>query len=164
MLRIVEISDQTFSVTVETDDYVPLSVVTYDKPLGAMFYRLGNFDTSLIEIAVDPESGTLRGFTVVSADRKFEGRVSAGPTVAGVPLTSLSAFAQGDIVDDPESFSLGLRDRTAIVAMNNFEISDTITACGNLKFYLYLNTLVGLTVENLSERDIVAISDHLSRI
>ena len=164
MLRIVEISNQAFNVTVETDDYVPLSVATYDKPLGAMFYRLGNFDTSLIEIAVDPESGALRGFSVVSADRKFEGQASAGRTVTGVPLTSLSAFAQGDIVDDPESFSLGLRDRTAIVAMNNFEVSDTIAACGNLKFYLYLNKLVGLTVENLSEHDIDSISDHLSRI
>ncbi|MEO0870794.1 MAG: hypothetical protein AAFY19_02375 [Pseudomonadota bacterium] len=164
MLKTLKISNQCFDVKVEIDDYVPLSVFTYDKPLGAMFYRLGNFDTSLIEIAVDPESGALRGFTVVSVDQRFEGQASAARLETGVPIADLSAFAHHDILDDPEPFSLGLQGNNALVTMRDFENSDTIAVCGDLKFYLHLGTLVGLAVENLSRRSVMIISDHLSRI
>ncbi|WP_275789006.1 hypothetical protein [Pararhizobium gei] len=164
MLKILEVANKTFETSVETNDYVPLSVVTYNRPLGAKFYRAGNFDTSLIEIAVDPESGALRGFSVISFSERFEGQMNAGRVVPGIPVTDLSRFSQSDVIDDLAPFSLGLLGNTAVVAMTDFEISDTIAVCGDLKFHLSMNTLAGLTIENLGERDVVRISEHLARM
>ena len=164
MLKLHRVIDQSFDLIVETDHYVPLSVYAYEGPMGANFYRIGNFATSLIEITVDPETGGLRGFSVVSFDQIFEGQISARNTVVGLPAFDLSDFHESPIRDELRPFSLGLRGNIVIVATDDFEKFDTTVSCGRLKYYFRSKILVGMSIENLEKRHVEVISSHLSRI
>jgi hypothetical protein len=69
MLSICEIKPSDLAVSIEVDPYVPIAVRTFSAPIGAVFYRVGNFETSLVEVPIDPLSGTVRGIKLVSLDR-----------------------------------------------------------------------------------------------
>lgn len=53
MLNIREIKPSDLAVSIEVDPYVPVTVRTFSEPLGAVFYRVGNFGTSLVEVPID---------------------------------------------------------------------------------------------------------------
>jgi hypothetical protein len=65
-LSVVEITAVQAPCKLEFDEYVPLRLRTYDRPIGANYVRLGNYSTTLLELIVEPNTKVLRGVTVTS--------------------------------------------------------------------------------------------------
>jgi hypothetical protein len=100
---------------VDVDGYVPLRFRTYREPLGVGYVRLGNYSTTLIEMAVEPETQVVRGLTVTSISD-----VSSWPSFdvfkveEGLPALSTS-FEGGEVVDLPRNFMVATRPGEIVV-------------------------------------------------
>src|SRR5438552_3106379 len=73
MLVVTGTLETALPCIVEVDPYVPLSFKTYPEVLpGARYFRIGNFETSLLEIGIDPSSLVIRKVCLVSFNKVFK--------------------------------------------------------------------------------------------
>jgi hypothetical protein len=107
MLRISRLKSTDLSIFV-VDPYVPIAARTYTVPIGAVFYRVGNFQTSLVEVPIDPMTGLIRGLKVVFIDRV--GAVidaSKHTAIQGLPAVARDAIPNR-LHDDPREVAVAL--------------------------------------------------------
>lgn len=101
--------------SLELDDYVPIQFQTFEDALGFGHLRLGNYQTTLLELIVEPRVQTLRGLTLTS----FE-VLSAWPelmvteTVARLPTLD-TEFDEYDVVSLEQAFQVSARNDEVLV-------------------------------------------------
>ena len=70
MLRVTSTLQLGVPCLVEVDPYLPLSFKTYPGVAPrALYYRIGNFHTSLLEIGIEPSSMVIRKVSLISFDK-----------------------------------------------------------------------------------------------
>jgi hypothetical protein len=93
MLKVVgSVPQQSYKL--EIDDYVPISFRFYEMKTGVpLYWRTGNFKTSLIEVGLNPASGAIYRITVTSfkdaimTSNSWE--KSTSKIIEGIPLCDL---------------------------------------------------------------------------
>lgn len=121
MLQVIGSTGAT-TCYVETDGYVPLNLRCAHPPGVHIHWRTGSLDTSLLEIALDPDNGAICEVTLTFIDP--ETVVEADTTVSvmtrayGMPICNISQWPSGHRLsydpdasrdrhrDDPGAFSV----------------------------------------------------------
>ena len=144
---------------VEVDEYVPLRFRSYEGTLGVKYVRLGNFSGSLLEFLLDPNSMTVRGFTLTSFDAVHQPRAIAElPRITGLPIVVLSEGFGGPIdaqrVDVREAFSVGFGEHFVEVDLGKLSEAQHVVVAGTTEFYVGAVGLVGMRVIGLTEQQV----------
>jgi hypothetical protein len=127
-LSVVEVVTIELPCLLELDEYVPLSFRTYESPLGASYVRLGNYSTTLLELAVDPNTKMLRGATVTCYEV-----LSAWPELRvvsesdGLPVLE-PVFDRTSRIDLGEDFHVSVREGEVLVFWGD------LNACNQCNF------------------------------
>ncbi|MFQ3582058.1 MAG: hypothetical protein SNJ49_09150 [Chloracidobacterium sp.] len=162
MLIISEIKSSNLAASVEVDPYVPVTVRTFSEPIGAVFYRVGNFETSLVEVPIDPLSGTVRGIKLVSLDRvgaDFDD--SAFAVLQGLPITSQESIPPKRYVDDHREVTVSLAGDRLVISWSGSQQIDTKSVHGRLSFLIGSGFLLGAVIECLSQAEQQSLCVHL---
>jgi hypothetical protein len=161
MLKIREIKPSNLVVSVEVDPYVPLAVRTFTAPIGAVFYRVGNFETSLVEVPIDPISGTVRGIKVVSIDRVGTSIDDSKLTILhGLPVTAQESIPQKR-QDDQREVSIVLVGDRLVINWSGGQQIDTKAVHGRLSFFIGSGALLAAAIEFLTQAEQQALQAHL---
>ncbi len=144
---------------VEVDEYVPLRFRSYEGTLGVKYVRLGNFSGSLLEFLIDPNSMTVRGFTLTSFDAVHQPRAIAElPRTEGLPIVKFSEGFNGPIdaqrVDIREAFSVGFGEGFLEIDLGKLSEAQRVVVAGTAEFYVGAVGLVGVRVVGLTEQQV----------
>lgn len=161
MLTIREIKPSDLETSVEVDPYVPIVVRTFATPFGAVFYRVGNFETSLVEVPIDPSSGTVRGIKLISLDRiGIAVDESKLPQILGLPITVRESIPDRRREDHREIKVALLEDRL-VVEWTSGEQVDTKSVHGRLAFLMGGGTLLGAVIDSITPEERQLLVPHL---
>jgi hypothetical protein len=161
MLRITEIRQSELTVGVEVDPYIPIAARTFTAPIGAVYYRVGNFDTSLVEMPIDPNSGIVRGIKLVSFDRIGSGvRDEQLPAEQGLPVVAPESVPTKRL-DEAREFAVSLIGSRFFVDWSNGQQIDSKATLGRMTFFLGGGTLLGAAIENITETEARQLEVHL---
>lgn len=163
MLSISEIKQSELATIVEMDPYVPIAVRTFSEPIGAVFYRVGNFKTSLVELPIDPKSGTVRGVKLVIFDRvgtSFDD--STLPLVPGLPVVAQEAIPQ-QRQDEKRDILVTLSGSRLVIDWSGGQLIDKKAVLGRLGFLIGGGALLGAVVESLSQAEQHSLLAHMPK-
>lgn len=161
MLKIIEIKQSELPVSIEIDSYVPLAVRTFTAPIGAVFYRVGNFDTSLVELPIDPNNGLVRGIKVVSFDRVGSGVSDKHlPTTEGLPVVA-PEYVPTKRLDEAMEVTVSLIGNRFFVDWSNGQQAESRTKHGRMTFLLGNGLLLGAVIEEVTEKEAQQLRIHL---
>ncbi len=163
MLGISEIKQSELAVRVEVDPYVPIAVRTFSEPMGAVFYRVGNFETSLVELPIDPTSGTVRGVKMVLFDRvgtSFDD--STLSLVQGLPVVAQESIPQ-QRQDEKRDILVTLTGSRLVIDWSGGQRMDTKAMLGRLGFLIGGGALLGAVVESLSQTEQQSLLAHMPK-
>jgi hypothetical protein len=151
----------------EFDGFIPLQIRTYQEPIGAGFLRLGNYSTTLLELAIEPHSQTVRGAVITSMSE-----LAAWPALSivsqmdGLPVLATD-FQEWRVIDLDLGFEVATRASEFVAFWGPLD-GCTAYACGRFRFLAHEGRLVGiLCVELTSEeqssiRSLVAHQEAMS--
>lgn len=144
---------------IEVDEYVPLRFRSYEGTLGARYIRFGNFNGSLLEFLLDPNSMTVRGFTLTSFDAVHQPRAIAElPRTAGLPVVeSTEGFAgptDAPRIDIKESFSVGFGEDFVEIDLGGLSDAQRVIVADRAEFFVGAVGLVGVRVVGLTTRQV----------
>lgn len=160
MLNITKIKPSDLAVSVEVDPCVPIAVRTSSTPIGAVFYRVGNFETSLVEIPIDPISGTVRGIKVVSIDRVgTEIEEHKLTLLDGLPVVAQESIPQKR-QDDQREVLFSLEGDRLVVDWSGGREPDTKAAHGRLCFFIGGGVLLAAAIGPLTVDEQKSLSAH----
>lgn len=154
---------------VEVDDYVPLRFRSYHGTLGIKYLRLGNFSGSLLELLLDPESMTIRGFTLTSFDAVHQPKTLTSanlPMILGLPIVAFGneAVFQGPVdaqrIDIDETFSVGFGTNFVEIDFGHLCEAQSVIKSGLAEFCVNMDFLVGLRVVGLNQQQMTMLRAH----
>ncbi|WP_313108738.1 hypothetical protein [Atlantibacter sp.] len=169
-LTIDSVINEPGSVAITIDGYVPVDIKIFDsKKLPPLYWRIGNGNKSLLELAVLPENGLVSSITLVMIEPSSIHKTDCLPvhlsdSVNGLPIvnTGLWKYSGSDdfsqrFVDD---FSLDIQvkislDSMLLVIGENKEATSWIRCSDN--FYLGIDdgrNIVNLYLEKLTKSEI----------
>lgn len=174
-MKVVAVNQIVVPLSVKVDPYIPLAVKTYEGAIGAIFLRIGNFQTSLIEIPIDPKTGIVRGIKLVSFNKVSERRkLIIYNHYDGLPEVSLDEFVNGGFVSPEDDFRYGrfveYRIEFVVYTMSNRiiidwsdkNVIDSEYTYRGLSFFCGDGSLLGASIE-LSDEQMSLFQEHIFR-
>ena len=150
------------SASIEFDGYVPVVIrVNGEFEWPPRYWRTGDFEKSLVEVGVDPNSGALCKVTVTSVDGLSNqpispiGMVDSVPN--GLPRAVLATWPDGQTrVDEQHELTASLVGNRLTVAFGEFDQPMTNSVrCDRVIFLIdESNTLRGIELHELTEGEI----------
>lgn len=153
-------SDASCLLTI--DAVVPLTLRTYDRPMGSDIICLGEGDESLLEILVDPMRGVLRGITI-----KWFARFAHWPpmslveTTEGLPL--LSVPERGPRPTRTRlgvTFSVALRGHDVLVYWGDVFEARALVFADRVRWIVAKDRLTGVEFLGLEAHEVEALRAH----
>ena len=153
------------SVEVKCDGTVPM-VIRFNGYAGPLmwapkYWRTGDFKHSLIEVAVDPVTGTVCKIVVTSLSYVYEDHLLVfnvdAPNGSGIPTASLTMWENDQTrVDDAHDVKASLVERAFTVIFGDVGTSVTKTIkCGRVSFLISRDDeLQGFQVDDLSDQEV----------
>ena len=165
MLEITDVAHVDLPCIIEVDPYLPLSFKTFDDVLpGARYFRLGNFDRSLLEIAIDPSSFVIRGAYLVVFDQVLAHAelVAAEPTSErlGLPVVK-SVGLVGDPTDQVCDFSVHLADSVFSIDWAGSRRLTDVIRYASVSFFLSGCHLLRIAFGGLDNLQMQTLEEHL---
>lgn len=149
---------------VEINDYVPLSFRSYKSTLGGVRdVRLGGLSTSFLELTLGLEVNVLRGFTLLSFDAIHEPKTfESMMETEGLPVLMLNdVIFRGKLgmqyCDIPMLFSVGFGVNFVELRFGQLDAVEQSIVCGQVKFLVRENSLLGVRVCGLREEQVRSI-------
>lgn len=144
------------------DEYVPLRLRTYERPLGASYVRLGNYSTTLLEVVVDPNRNVVRGLTIISYDTLSEWPDLAVVSYSdGLPVLA-AVFGPANRIDLKEEFRVSMRKGELLVFWGD------LSRCSQIDFaqvhcLVQEGQLRGIRFSGLSDKESELFASHAQR-
>jgi hypothetical protein len=170
-MKIIGISNSKYPYhpyIVTVDEYVPIIFKTHDNPLpGPPYYRIGDFEYSLLEIEIDPAAGMIRGLTIVSLGKHSQSNLISTIQQVSAPMEEGLPIAHPDITnveltDVALNFKMCLEgNKFAIDWIQEQTIKKYIRHKDAL-FVLSGDEFIGIVFENLTKDQIEKLHVHLS--
>jgi hypothetical protein len=155
---------------IEIKDYVPLSFRSYESMLGGVRdVRLGGLSSSFLELTLGLESNVLRGFTLLSFDTIHEPKAFDFMVEReGLPVLALNSVVFSGRIGTqycnlPMLFSVGFGiDFIELRFDELLNTAERSIACGQVKFYINENSLLGIRVHGLRQEQITSIKSMVA--
>jgi hypothetical protein len=168
MLQVASTLEVDVPYLVEVDPYLPLSFKTYSEALpGTRYFRIGNFNTSLLEIGIEPSSMLIRKVTLVSFDKTVKHEDLEVNDILrkteGLPVVS-SASLSGDRTDEPTEFTVCLYDNSFCIDWSRGKPLSNMVRFRAASFYLAEHELCRITFAELDQCQLDLLSEHLGRV
>ncbi len=161
MLEIVAVHPSDLPVIVTVDPYIPIVARTFSSPIGAVYYRVGNFATSLVEVPIDPVDGTVRGIKLVTLDRTGSVIDEVGLRChPGLPVVAPECLPASRL-DESREVSVSLLGNRCLIDWSNGDKVDSKATHGRMTFFLGGAALLGAAIEQLTESETRQIAIHL---
>ncbi|RMD65427.1 MAG: hypothetical protein D6824_02690 [Planctomycetota bacterium] len=146
-------------VDVDVDEFVPLRFRTYREPLGVGYVRLGNYSTTLVEMAVEPRTQVVRGLTVTSiCDMSPWPFFDIFEVMEGLPALATS-FEGGEVLDLQRDFMVAIRPREIVVFWKSLDRCRG-SKFRNICFLIAEDMLAGVWFTNLTEKETQLFESH----
>ncbi len=148
------------SCRIEVDEYVPLHCRTHDEPPGGGYVRLGNYSTTLLELAVAPRTQVLHGVTITSIEE-----IAPWPefvlteTLDELPILSTS-FQGYEVVDLKDDFKVAARSGEVIAFWAEL-VRCTGYRCGDACFLTADGVLAGIWFTGLTDQATKLFMSHV---
>lgn len=151
--------------TIEVDPYVPLSFRTYaDVLAGPKYYRLGNFQTSLLEIVVDPDSSLVRGLCLVSCDHLAPANkpieLHATRVEWGLPMVR-SGFLRENRRDFRRELNVALTKDIFVIDWGCDDVADLSIRHDRISFYIVDSKLCRIAFSHLTKEEVATLKRYL---
>lgn len=152
------------------DEHVPISFRSYPGLLGVKYLMLGNFQSTLLELLLDPISYAIRGITLSSFDKvhvpcepeiKFE---SIGLPVIDIGRNIPSSLIDGKVAKISCNISIGVRSDFFEVDFSEIKKSNKKIYCGRTQFFLKDEELTGIRFISLVPNEISILKKHIAGI
>lgn len=160
LLRVTEVRSVAQAPSaLEFDEFVPLQFRSFREPLGAGYLRLGNYSSTLIELAVEPHTQMLRGVTVTSIDT-----LSPWPSFSvmavhqGLPVLATD-FADWKVLDLEQTFSVSAREGEIVVFWGALGECD-VCAFDRVRFLVCGGMLAGVWFVGLTAGETQRFRSH----
>lgn len=147
---------------IEIDKYIPLQFRTFTKPLGCGFLTLGNLDTSMLELAIEPNTQAIRGVTLTTAPAcsplpsfRIEERREGLPILS----TQFDGWATQDLELD---FSVSILDQGILAHWNRLDRCKAIEFKG-VAFLFQDEFLSGIQFQDLSPNQMEILRMHFDK-
>jgi len=148
--------------SVEVNGRVPLRLRTYEEPIGAGFVCLGDYATTLMELAVQPGVQVVRGLTVSSIRRLSPWpKFSVARTSNGLPVVS-KHFDGGEVVDMQSDFEVSVRPGEIVIFWGERGVCNAYVF-GKARFLTRNGALVGAWFTGLTEEETAAFRSHVQQ-
>jgi hypothetical protein len=154
---------QGHGYSVEVDEYVPLRFRSYEGTLGIKYVRFGNFKSSLLEFLVDPNSMTVRGFTLTSFDAVHQLRAKAElPSSAGLPIITFASGFVGPVdaqrIDVRAEISVGFGEDLVEIDLGGLSTAQRVVVGGPAEFYVGADgEMVGVRIVRLAKQQLAML-------
>lgn len=167
MLKIFKY-EESKKENIEFDIYTPINIefgVWNISKEPTVYWRTGDFSGSLIEIGIGKYKKEIRSITlticknVYEVDNYSENNFNI---FRGSPILELENINDKIYIDEKETLKVYIESRSISIIFSGNEISDCLQN-DNVEFYLDTNkSLVGLRVNNISEKNKVILKDALA--
>jgi hypothetical protein len=155
---------------IEIEDYVLLSFRSYESTLGGVRdVRLGGLPSFFLELTLGLEVTVLRGFTLLSFDAIHEPKAfDSMAEREGLPVLTLNNVVFSGRIgthycDLPMLFSVGFGiDFIELRFDELLNTAERSIACGQVKFYINGNSLLGIRVHGLRQEKITSIKSMMA--
>jgi len=143
----------------ELDEFVPLQFRSFREPLGAGYLRLGNYSSTLIELAVEPYSQVLRGVTVTSIES-----LSPWPSFSvralhqGLPVLATN-FEGWKVLDLEEAFKVSACQGEIVVFWRDLGECEAC-AFDRVRFLMRDGILAGVWFVGLTDGEVERFCSH----
>jgi len=162
MISIVGVGNSSERSRIEVDEYVPIRFRAYEGALGAKYLRIGNFKGSMLECLLDPNTLTIRGFTLTAFDAVHTPKYIPNlPRAAGLPVAYVDEFKGpifGQTSDVRSEFSVGFGTDFIEIDLG-LDDAQSIVVSGPVEFYLGAGSLAGIRVNGLKPREISILNE-----
>lgn len=143
----------------ELDELVPLQFRAYKEPLGAGYLRLGNYSTTLIELAVEPYSQVLHGLTITSiALLSPWPSFSVSAIQEGLPVLATD-FEEWQVLDLEEDFIASAHQDEIVVSWDDLGPCEAY-AFDRVRFLVRDGVLAGVWFVGLTEGESRRFRSH----
>jgi len=161
MLKIIGSKD-CCDPQVEFGEYLPLKIFCGDKFFNSKSYwRVGNFQSSLMEIEIDQESLQLMAVSVIISDEVIWGLpeidFSCAKVDNGWPVIDVKEWPMDGIKDEEISFRIFVDDKNIFIQMCHQKTTSKVISVNNVAFGVDSNNFLiwimasNLKIENLIE-------------
>ncbi|OCG66909.1 hypothetical protein A9G41_11860 [Gilliamella sp. Nev5-1] len=163
MLKFIDIYSKVNS-NVEIDYYVPFTIDIKENEFfneNSLYWRTGNFDTSLLEIEIGEKSGILKSITLTSVNQITTNDINfkALNTIIGAPILDISRI-KNKIYDYVSEYIVSLTINNITVNMSTKTVAKTIIKTGRITLgFGFENELMFITINNLSSNEYKDLKD-----
>ncbi len=165
MLKVVG-ATSVDTCAVEMDGFVPLSFRCLGAPNVPIYWRTGNFDTSLLEIGLHPITGAICSVTVTSIDPSGflaarSGLDDVRRTLPGMPFCDIAAWPSDRFKDEAGDFTIEVGENSVTIWLAPLRSVDAMYEAGSARFGVDVTEhLCCLLFERLNTQDI----EHLGQL
>lgn len=153
------------SFAAKYDLYVPITVEkATPSQRASIFFTVGHASASKVDVAVDPESRTINGFSLVWGDKSGKIIDETGlEVVNGLPTVTLPSGDSRYHENFVRSVKIGVSGRTATMDWSDGEPIDTVIQCNRFGFYTGAGRLLGVSVKHIGIGDLSILKEHFGK-
>ena len=166
MLILTEVMNST-QCEVDIDYYVPFTIKLGNRTsyTSKIYWRIGNFKNSLMEISIDDKSGMLRDVTLISVDKAYLVNTTLQniePVENGMPVFLLDGNIQNGLYDYVMDFYVYLNIEFIMVNFSEECHPYKFVELGRVRFgFDKDNRLISVIVKDLSGDEYSELKDGL---
>lgn len=167
MLRVIDRTTYTH-VAVTVDEYVPLELNFWQSErMDKLYWRAKASDTSLLEVAIAPDSGALLSVTLTAISPSRVRRVRSAPAASsreGIPIVDLEKWPVREqsfadrFIDEEVELKFAISETHAVVRIGAERTGGEFWSAGNVRFGLDdSGFLCAIEVGGLSPRQLALL-------
>lgn len=158
MLKVLK-CEETKKEDIKFDIYIPINIKfgiwsISKEPI--MYYRIGDFSESLLEIGIGKYKKDIRSVTLTICKDVYEVNNCSKKIYnkfKGSPILELENTNDEIYIDEKEILKVYIENESICIMFSKYEISDCLQN-GNVEFYLDSNKLlIGLRINNISKEN-----------
>lgn len=126
---------------IELGDYVPFRFQCPTKKVRSIYWRTGDFESTLLEVEINADDGQMVGAALLLAGKVKKGLPALWlpeKSLTGLPIVCTDHWPDGIFLDEIKSFDVFIDESRLLVSMSNL-LAERILVAGNIIFGICAN-------------------------
>jgi hypothetical protein len=163
-MYVESISPQIKPLTIETDEYIPLSVQIGNSGLQEIYMRYVS-EYSLLELGISSCSGLLTSFKLVQVPSFSSGNesvISSG-SEQGLPLFNISLWGGNRMLDVSRAVELLVTNSSIVLILDNAPKAEMVSQNENLSFAISNGYPCWISLDHLTNEQLTSIKESVNQ-